>query len=150
LSIKNNQIKKLLQLQLMNLSITKYLKKRSNGSAIAEFLIFTLPFFTIFLILMTQIHSKSMALLESNNLARQAVRAFVTSPTAELAMIRAYQVIDLYKSNLAQEAQKSRPINLNISCQEFPCFSPGNKVSATVSIGRLSTSTASEYMDLWR
>ena len=134
----------------MKLSITKYLKKRSNGSAIAEFLIFTLPFFTIFLILMTQIHSKSMALLECNNLARQAVRAFVTSPTAELAMIRAYQVIDLYKSNLAQEAQKSRPINLNISCQEFPCFSPGNKVSATVSIGRLSTSTASEYMDLWR
>jgi hypothetical protein len=134
----------------MNLPITKYLKKRSNGSAIAEFLIFTLPFFTIFLILITQIHSKSMAILESNNLARQAVRAFVTSPTAELAMIRAYQVIDLYKSNLAQEAQKSRPINLNISCQEFPCFSPGNKVSATVSIGRLSTSTASEYMDLWR
>jgi len=134
----------------MNLPITKYLKKRSSGSAIAEFLIFTLPFFTIFLILMTQIHSKSMALLESNNLARQAVRAFVTSPTAELAMIRAYQVIDLYKSNLAQEAQKSRPINLNISCQEFPCFSPGNKVSATVSIGRLSTSTASEYIDLWR
>jgi hypothetical protein len=134
----------------MNLPITKYLKERSNGSAIAEFLIFTLPFFTIFLILITQIHSKSMALLESNNLARQAVRAFVTSPTAELAMIRAYQVIDLYKSNLAQEAQKSRPINLNISCQEFPCFSPGNKVSATVSIGRLSISTASEYMDLWR
>ena len=134
----------------MNLSITKYLKKKSNGSAIAEFLIFTLPFFTIFLILITQIHSKSMALLESNNLARQAVRAFVTSPTAELAMIRAHQVVDLYKSNLSQEVLISRPINLTINCQEFPCFSPGNKVSATVSIGRLSKSTASEYMDLWR
>jgi hypothetical protein len=134
----------------MNLPITKYLKKRSNGSAIAEFLIFTLPFFTIFLILISQIHSKSMALLESNNLARQAVRAFVTSPTAELAMIRAHQVVDLYKSNLSQEVLISRPINLTINCQEFPCFSPGNKVSATVSIGRLSKSTASEYMDLWR
>jgi hypothetical protein len=134
----------------MNHSIIKYLKKRSDGSAIAEFLIFTLPFFTVFLILITQIHSKSMALLESNNLARQAVRAFVTSPTAELAMIRAYQVIDLYKSNLAQEALISRPINLSINCQELPCFSPGNKVSATVSIGRLSTSTATEYVDLWR
>jgi len=134
----------------MNHSIIKYLKKRSDGSAIAEFLIFTLPFFTIFLILITQIHSKSMALLESNNLARQAVRAFVTSPTAEIAMIRAYQVIDLYKSNLAQDAQRSRPINLSITCQEFPCFSPGNKVSATVSIGLLSKSTASEYVDLWR
>jgi len=134
----------------MNHLIIKYLKKRSDGSAIAEFLIFTLPFFTVFLILITQIHSKSMALLESNNLARQAVRAFVTSPTAELAMIRAYQVIDLYKSNLAQEALISRPINLSINCQELPCFSPGNKVSATVSIGRLSTSTVSEYMDLWR
>ena len=134
----------------MSHSIIRYLKRKSNGSAIAEFLIFTLPFFSVFLILITQIHSKSMALLESNNLARQAVRAFVTSPSAELAMIRANQVIDLYKSNLAQEAQKSRPINLNISCQEFPCFSPGNKVSATVSIGRLSKSTASEYVDLWR
>jgi hypothetical protein len=134
----------------MNLPITKYLKKRSNGSAIAEFLIFTLPFFTVFLILITQIHSKSMALLESNNLARQAVRAFVTSPTAELAMIRAYQVIDLYKSNLAQDALISRPINLSINCQDLPCFSPGNKVSATVSISRLSTSTATEYVDLWR
>jgi hypothetical protein len=134
----------------MNHLIIKYLKKRSDGSAIAEFLIFTLPFFTVFLILITQIHSKSMALLESNNLARQAVRAFVTSPTAELAMIRAYQVIDLYKSNLAQDAQQSRPINLSINCQELPCFSPGNKVSATVSIGRLSKSTVTEYVDLWR
>jgi hypothetical protein len=134
----------------MNHLIIKYLKKRSDGSAIAEFLIFTLPFFTVFLILITQIHSKSMALLESNNLARQAVRAFVTSPSAELAMIRAYQVIDLYKSNLTQDAQQSRPINLSINCQEFPCFSPGNKVSATVSIGRLSKSTATEYVDLWR
>jgi hypothetical protein len=134
----------------MNQSIIKHLGKRSDGSAIAEFLIFTLPFFTVFLILITQIHSKSMALLESNNLARQAVRAFVTSPSAELAMIRANQVIELYKSNLAQDAQRSRPINLTINCQEFPCFSPGNKVSATVSIGRLSKSTATEYVDLWR
>jgi len=134
----------------MNIPITKYLHKGSSGSAIAEFLIFTIPFFTVFLILITQVHSKSMALLESNNLARQAVRAFVTSPTAELAMIRAYQVIDLYKSNLSQEALQARPINLTINCQEFACFSPGNKVSATVSIGRLSTSTASEYVDLWR
>jgi len=134
----------------MNHLIIKYLKKQSNGSAIAELLIFTLPFFTVFLILITQIHSKSMALLESNNLARQAVRAFVTSPTAELAMIRAYQVVDLYKSNLSQEARISRPINLTITCQEFACFLPGNKVSATVSIGRLSKSTATEYVDLWR
>jgi len=134
----------------MNYPIINYLKKSSNGSAIAEFLIFTLPFFTVFLILITQIHSKSMAMLESNNLARQAVRAFVTSPTAELAMIRAYQVVDLYKSNLSQDALRSRPINISINCQEFPCFSPGNKVSATVSIGRLSKSTASEYVDLWR
>jgi len=134
----------------MNHLIIKYLKKRSDGSAIAEFLIFTLPFFTVFLILITQIHSKSMALLESNNLARQAVRAFVTSPSAELAMIRAHQVIDLYKSNLTQDAQQSRPINLSITCQDSPCFAPGNKVSATVSIGRLTKSTASEYVDLWR
>jgi len=122
----------------------------SSGSAIAEFLIFTLPFFTVFLLLITQIHSKSISLLESNNLARQAVRAFVTSPNQEFAMVRAYQVIDIYKSRQTQHDMQSRPINLNITCQSYPCFSPGNKVSATVSIGELSKSTASEYVDLWR
>ena len=110
----------------MNHLTIRFLKRKSNGSAIAEFLIFTLPFFTVFLILITQIHSKSMALLESNNLARQAVRAFVTSPTSELATIRAHQVIDLYKSNLTQDAQQSRPINLSINCQVKSKEIPGS------------------------
>ncbi|MSY19753.1 MAG: hypothetical protein F2666_01525, partial [Actinobacteria bacterium] len=84
----------------------------SEGSAIAEFLIFTLPFFTVFLLLITQIHSKSISLLESNNLARQSVRAFVTSPNQEFAMARAYQVIEIYKSMQSQHNVQSRPINL--------------------------------------
>jgi len=122
----------------------------SDGSAIAEFLIFTLPFFTVFLLLITQIHGKSISWLESNNLARQSVRAFITSPNQEFAMARAYQVIEIYKSMQTHHNGQSRPINLIITCQSYPCFSPGNKVSATVSIGSLSKSTASEYVDLWR
>jgi hypothetical protein len=39
-----------------------------------------------------------MAISESKNLARQSVRAFVTSPNEELAMVRAFQVIEIYKS----------------------------------------------------
>ena len=75
------------------MNVISYLKQVNRGSAVAEFLIFTLPFFTIFLVLITTVQSRSMAVAESKNLARQVIRAYVTSPNEELASTRAYQVI---------------------------------------------------------
>ena len=68
----------------MNMIVIKALLAKSSGSAVTEFLIFTLPFFTSFLILLTLVHEKSVAISEGDNLARQAVRAFVTSPNDQL------------------------------------------------------------------
>jgi hypothetical protein len=134
----------------MKMSLINYLKRVNSGSAVAEFLIFTLPFFTIFLLLITIVQSRSMAVAESKNLARQVIRAYVTSPNEELASIRAYQVINLYKSTLSPRALASRDIQLNISCSAYPCFSRGNKVTATISVGLKDKASASEYVDLWR
>ena len=132
------------------MSIINYLKHSSSGSAITEFLIFTLPFFTTFLLLITTMQSRSMAIAESKNLARQVIRAYVTSPNEDLANIRAYQVVNLYKANLSPTPLANRSIELRISCSNYPCFSRGNRVTATISVGLKDKASASEYVDLWR
>ena len=130
--------------------VINFINKSDEGSAIAEFVIFTLPFFTAFLILITAIQNQSMAISESKNLARQSVRAFVSSPSEELAMVRAFQVIEIYKSKQSRGAKKERAIELNLSCAFYPCFMPGNLVTATIKVGNDQTASASEYVDLWR
>lgn len=128
----------------------RFLEKSDKGSATAEFVIFTLPFFTAFLILITTVSSKTLAISESENLARQTVRAFVTSPSADLAMVRAYQVVEIYKSKRSISGNQMRQIELDISCSFYPCFSPGNMVTATITVVKNEKASASEYVDLWR
>ena len=128
----------------------RFLEKSDKGSATAEFVIFTLPFFTAFLILITTVSGKTLAISESENLARQTVRAFVTSPSAYLAMARAHQVVEIYKSKRSVSGNQMRQIELNIFCSFYPCFSPGNMVTATITVGKSEKASASEYVDLWR
>lgn len=134
----------------MRMKVIKYINKSDPGSAIAEFLIFTLPFFTAFLILITAIQNRSMAISESKNLARQSVRAFVSSPNEELARVRAYQVVEIYKSKQSITARNLREIELDLTCSSYPCFTPGNLVTATIKVGNDQVAVASEYVDLWR
>ena len=134
----------------MRMKVIKYINKSDPGSAIAEFLIFTLPFFTAFLILITAIQNRSMAISESKNLARQSVRAFVSSPNEELARVRAYQVVEIYKSKQSRTVRSLREIELDLTCSSYPCFKPGNLVTATIKVGNDQVAVASEYVDLWR
>ena len=132
------------------MKVIKFINKSDPGSAIAEFLIFTLPFFTAFLILITAIQNRSMAISESKNLARQSVRAFVSSPNEELARVRAYQVVEIYKSKQSRTVRSLREIELDLTCSSYPCFKPGNLVTATIKVGNDQVAVASEYVDLWR
>ena len=132
------------------MKVIKFINKSDPGSAIAEFVIFTLPFFTAFLILITAIQNRSMAISESKNLARQSVRAFVSSPNEELARVRAYQVVEIYRSKQSRTARSLREIELDLTCSSYPCFTPGNLVTATIKVGNDQVAVASEYVDLWR
>jgi hypothetical protein len=134
----------------MRMKVIKLINKSDPGSAIAEFVIFTLPFFTAFLILITAIQNRSMAISESKNLARQSVRAFVSSPNEELARVRAYQIVEIYKSKQSRTARSLREIELDLTCSSYPCFTPGNLVTATIKVGNDQVAVASEYVDLWR
>ena len=100
--------------------------------------------------MITMIQQKAMVISESNNLARQAVRAFVTSPNEELASVRANQVIEIYRSTLSTSQLNSNKIELAISCAKYPYFAPGNMVIATISTGSNQIASATEYVDLWR
>ena len=130
--------------------IIRFLEQSDTGSATAEFVIFTLPFFTAFLILITTVSSKTLAISESENLARQTVRAFVTSPNEDLALIRAHQVLEIYKSRRSPSGNQAREIKLDITCSTHPCLTPSNMVTATITIGGVQKASASEYVDLWR
>lgn len=132
--------------------------RSTRGSAIAEFLVFTLPFFTALLFMVVLVNAKSMAISEAKNLARQSVRAFVTSPSNELAQARALQVIDLYQSRLSDSEKFNRKIAMTINCSESPCLVKGGKVTVQIKVSAkglsgLTSDTvaeASEFVDLWR
>jgi hypothetical protein len=132
------------------------LRRKSDGSAITEFLIFTLPFFAVLLAITINVYQESIARSEAKNLARQTVRAFISSPTNELAEIRANQVLDIYIENLSSQDLENRSFELNITCTNNPCLSPGGKVTSSLEVlnagsqARRIIATATEYVDLWR
>jgi hypothetical protein len=133
-----------------------HLNKKSNGSAIAEFLIFTLPFFVTLLVLTLNIYQNSMATNEAKNLARQSLRAFISSPSNELAEVRANQVLEIYRDSLSTQNVTKRSFNVRFICTKSPCLSPGGTVSAVLEVSidgnpsRRIIGTATEYVDLWR
>ena len=132
------------------------LRGDSEGSAITEFLIFTLPFFAVLLAITINVYQESIARSEAKNLARQTVRAFISSPSNELAEIRANQVLDIYIENLSSQDLENRKFELNITCTNNPCLSPGGKVTSSLQVlnagsqARRIIATATEYVDLWR
>lgn len=129
---------------------------KSNGSAITEFLIFTLPFFAALLLITLNVYQHSMATNEAKNLARQSLRAFITSPNNEMAEARGIQVLDIYRDNLSSHDFNNRNFEIKFECSNNPCLSPGGSVSAYLRVSmkgqifREITGSATEYVDLWR
>ena len=129
---------------------------KSIGSAITEFLIFTLPFFSALLLITLNVYQNSMATNEAKNLARQSLRAFITSPNNEMAEARGIQVLDIYRDNLSLQDFNNRKFEIKFECSNNPCLSPGGLVSAYLRVSikgqivREITGSATEYVDLWR
>jgi hypothetical protein len=130
--------------------------RKSDGSAITEFLIFTLPFFAALLLITLNVYQHSMAVNEAKNLARQSLRAFITSPNNEIAEARGNQVLEIYRNNLSQQDFSTRDYEIEFQCSNNPCLSPGGSVSAYLKVSingetrKDIIGTATEYVDLWR
>jgi len=144
-----------MSLQLINL-VKLLFRGKSNGSAITEFLIFTLPFFTALLLITLNVYQHSMATNEAKNLARQSLRAFITSPNNDIAEARGNQVLEIYRNNLSTRDLNNRNFEIKFECSNNPCLTLGGLVSAHLKVSikgqtlKEITGSATEYVDLWR
>ena len=144
-----------MKIQLIN-KAKSFLKYKSRGSAISEFLIFTLPFFSALLLITLNVYQHAMATNEAKNLARQSLRAFITSPNNEIAEARGNQVLEMYRDNLSNQDNQRRKYEIEFRCSSNPCLTPGGSVSAQLRVfiqGEQQSEvigSATEYVDLWR
>lgn len=104
----------------------------------------------------TNIYQNSIATSEAKNLARQCLRAYITSPSNELAEVRANQVLNIYRNALSAQNAQAREFKIKFICTRNPCLSPGGSVTASLDVvikgnpPRIISGTAVEYVDLWR
>jgi Flp pilus assembly protein TadG len=121
-----------------------------EGSASLEFIMFALPLFIPLTLFLASVSSGVEASQRLQNLARQSARAFVTSPSEDLAPIRAHQVLDALGAQ-RDFAKFKEAVEMSIHCQSQPCLTPDSKVTIEVRdrvTGRFAAAT--QIVDAWR
>ncbi len=124
-----------------------------RGSAIVEFVIFAIPLFLPLIIYLNTLGFLSSSELQLQNLARQALRAFVTTQESESTLsdglARAEYVVN--------EGHLESSISLTVKCWPKDCFTPGALAQLTlyqeIQTGdqrRRVIATVRQYVDLWR
>jgi uncharacterized protein (UPF0333 family) len=120
----------------------------SRGSASVEFSILAIPLFIPLMIFIAQFSHSSDTQDSLRTLARESVRAFVSSPTDEIAYGVAEQIIEKGGEILGLE-----DIEVRIICSESPCITPDAQVLIRLlsrSSGNLKTEvSAIEYVSPW-
>ncbi len=126
-----------------------------KGSAILEFLLLALPLFLPLTLFLANVSHKSQIEFDANNLARQLVRAYATSPDASVAPLRVAKVEQTFEEHILKPHGITVPASFSINCSSNPCLSPGSRIELTVSLTSLSSASKAsakviEYVDQWR
>ena len=108
--------------------------KDERGSAVVEFVVLTLPLFVPFALYLGFVNSQSQAAIDAHNLARQAARAYITSPSEELASARVATVASAFTENILRKHGISSQAVIQISCEADPCLTPDKSVKAIVTL----------------
>lgn len=99
--------------------------RNQEGSAITEFLLLTLPLFLPLIIFLTDFSTITNREVNYQTIARQAVRAFVSSPNASTGIADVQFIL--------KEAGIADSVDLDITCLDGPCFTPKTLVRITLS-----------------
>ena len=119
-----------------------------SGSASVEFSMLAIPLYIPLFIFISQFSHSSDAQDSLRTLARESVRAFVSSANDEIAFGVAEQIIEKGGAILGHEN-----IELRIICSASPCISPDARVLIRL-VSRSSTNlktevSAIEYVSPW-
>lgn len=128
-----------------------FLAVDDSGSAILEFIMVALPLFIPLALYLGAVNGSAQGSLELENIARQVARAFTTSPSEELTLRRANEVLAVYQNQILPTHGSSEQLSLSVQCEEQPCLTPDAKVTITVTAqpsGR--SASATQVVDAWR
>ena len=108
-----------------------------RGSATSEFILIALPLFIPALLFFVSISQVSRAEMEASMLAREALKAFVSSDNDAEAHLRTRLLLSQYSELTASErktrsSQNSLSERYSISCSTYPCIQPGTQVELTL------------------
>jgi hypothetical protein len=119
-----------------------------SGSASVEFSILAIPLFIPLFVFIAQFSHSSDAQDSLRTLARESVRAFVSSSNDEIAFGVAEQIIEKGGIILGHE-----DIEVGIICSASPCISPDARVLirlVSISPAKIKTEvSAIEYVSPW-
>ena len=122
-----------------------------SGSAILEFIMIALPLFVPLAIYLNSVGSAAQSSTDLQNVVRQVARAFTTSPSEELASVRANEVLSVYQNQILPSHGSRAQLSLSISCESSPCLTPDSKVRVTISESPSGRSaSAVQVVDAWR
>jgi Flp pilus assembly protein TadG len=122
-----------------------------SGSAILEFIMVALPLFIPLALYLGAVNGSAQGSLELENIARQVARAFTTSPSEELTLRRANEVLAVYQNQILPTHGSNQLLNLSVLCEAQPCLTPDAKVTITITSqpsGR--SASATQVVDAWR
>lgn len=108
-----------------------------RGSATSEFILIALPLFIPALLFFVSISQVSRAEMEASMLAREALKAFVSSDNDAEAHVRTRLLLSQYSKLTTSErktrsSQNSLSEEYSISCSTYPCIQPGAQVELTL------------------
>ena len=141
------------------------LTKDEKGSATLEFVILAIPLFIPLAIYLSTVNANTRELQSMHNAARQSARAFVTSPTEELASVRAEEVISVFREQRRASGKSADSgsrgstlgsanevwLEMSIRCESTPCLTPNSKVTVIVKNPQLGlTAQDTQIVDSWR
>lgn len=128
--------------------------RSEDGSAAVEFVLLAIPLFIPIILFMSSFADVSDKESIARTLARESVRGFVLSRGDISAYSTAHKIAAEGAMALGLDAHEVSSMRVNIRCETWPCISPRNRISLTITFdsnqgNREIKATAEEVLSPW-
>ena len=137
------------------ISLLSQLVRCDRGSATVEFSTLAIPLFLPIFLFLQQFAALSSQESIARTLARESVRAFISSSSDGAGRAVAGEVARVGGAELGLTDEQLRGITLTFHCSDSPCLTPNARVRVQIEIksfksGRSAVASAQEYVSPWR